>query len=434
MAEDAGKVLDLLKRGGFEAAERLLSEAVRDSSVSLDALHNLAVARYKLGQFEDAAAAGRRALADHPHSSRTRYLLGLILKDAGRIDEAADLFSELIESSPDVPQPYYHRGTCHFLRGRVAQAADDLERAVTLDPLNLVGHYNLGVVHVADRRWEKARHDFTACLRIDPSGAEEYAQLLVEIGRAQVCERVYGQGHRLKNMLGIVGDRMKRLIVELRSRFSPGERREADGLLDQQGLIFADLAAFLNTLQPSPLELDLTDVHDLLDRALFTASPSIAHLTVRKRMEDTPEIVCDVESIHETFLNVILNAAEAMPDGGVLEVSAAPDGEEHVTVRFRNTGPAIPREDLSRIFQFGYSTRSFGSGLGLSQARAYLAMHGGTITAENLPEGGVVFTIRLPLSPEILPSVQDLKLRPVLFEELRELMMELPEDEQLLII
>jgi signal transduction histidine kinase len=434
MTERTEESWELLRSGEFEGAREKLAPLLEDSSPPLDVLHNYAVCCYKIGKFTEAHEVCRRALASFPDSHRTRYLLGVVLKESGEMDAASEVLSELVEASPDSPRAYYHRGTCHFMRGRSAEAAADLERAAALDPINLAGRYNLGVVHVATRQWEKAREDFTACLRLDPAGAEEYAGLLVEIGRAQVCERVYGQGHRLKNMLGIVGDRLKTTLSDVRSRLSNGERGQLDEITSQQDLIFSDLAAFLATLQPSPLELDLVDVREIVARALFTASPSTRHLTVEKHLGEAPEVVCDVESIHEAFLNIILNAAEAMPGGGTLTVSLTRPDDESVAVSFRDTGPGIDPEMLPRIFQFGYSTKVFGSGLGLSQARESVRLHGGRIDVESATLKGATFTVILPLSPEIHPTVQDLTLRPVLFEDPQELMLALAEDEGLLMM
>ena len=274
MGEGMERSWELLRSGDYAGAREKREPAALGEGAPLDVLHNYAVSCYKLGKFAEASETCRRALGRFGDSHRTRYLLGVVLKEAGEIDAACGVLSELVEASPDSPRAYYHRGTCHFLRGRVREAEADLERAATLDPINLAGRYNLGVVHVTARQWEKAREDFTACLRLDPAGAEEYAGLLVEIGRSQVCERVYGQGHRLKNMLGIVGDRLKTALSEVRSRLANGEKAQLDEIAAQEDLIFSDLAAFLATLEPSPLELDLADVREIVGRALFTASPS----------------------------------------------------------------------------------------------------------------------------------------------------------------
>jgi signal transduction histidine kinase len=231
-----------------------------------------------------------------------------------------------------------------------------------------------------------------------------------------------------------VGERLKLALSEVRSRLANGERAQLDEITAQEDVIFSDLAAFLATLDPSPLELDLADVREIVGRALFTASPSTRHLVVERRLAETPEIVCDAESIHEAFLNIILNAAEAMREGGTLTVTSTRPDDESVAVSFRDTGGGIDAETMPRIFQFGYSTKVFGSGLGLSQARESVRLHGGRIEVESAVGKGTTFTVVLPLSPEIRPTVQDLTLRPVLFEDPQELMLELAEDEGLLMM
>ncbi|HUV39176.1 MAG TPA: ATP-binding protein [Planctomycetota bacterium] len=423
-----------LHAGNYEVARRELEEAARTQAPPLDVLHNLAVCCYKLGDFDAAVRTARRALDAFGDSHRTVYLVGLILKEAGKLDEAVEAFSSLIAACPASGRAWYHRGTCHFRRGKLVEATVDLERAVELEPISLAARYNLGVVHVAVQQWERARDDFAACLRLDPAGAEEYAELLVNIGRAQVCRRVYGQGHRLKNMLGIVGDRLKGLLSEVRSRLSAGDREQADEISEQHDLIFADLTAFLSTLEPSPLELDLVDLRDLVDRALFTAGPATAKLAVEKHLAEVPEIVCDPASIHEAFLNILLNASEAMPDGGTLVVTLEQPDDDTVSVSFRDTGVGIEPGALGRIFQFGYSTKVFGSGLGLSQARESVRMHGGTLGVASEPGRGATFTVTLPSSPEIRPTLEDLTLRPVLFEDPQDLLVSFTEDEGLLIL
>ena len=435
MAPPTDEAWKLLRAGDYAAARELLRARTEGPEPPLDALHNYAVACYKLGRFSEAEAAGRKALALCPDSTRTRYLVGIALKESGDVRAAAEALDAVVAAEPAWARAWYTRGTCRFALGDARGAVDDLERAAGRDPLNLAARYNLGVVHVSAREWDPARRDFTACLRIDPAGAEEYAALLVEIGRAEVLERVTRQGHRLKNMLGIVGNRLETLLVEARSRLGPGEVRQADEIRAQHDRLFADLAAFVATLQPRPLELDLVDLRDVVERALFTAGPSTGRLRICRRLDaDVPEVVCDVESLHEAFLNILLNAAEACPSGGSLDVSVRQDDPDHVSVSFSDDGPGMEAATLGRVFQFGFSTKPFGSGLGLSQARESVRLHGGDITAASSPGQGATFTVTLPLGPRPGARVSDLSLRPVLFEDPHELLMALAEDDGLLMI
>ena len=277
---------NLLRSGQFTSAAERLREVVDAGSAPLDVLHNYAVCFYKTGRFSETLETCMHVLKDFPQSGRTRYLLGVVLKEVGEIDSAIEAFTELIDVSPELARAWYHRGTCHFAGRRLQEAAADLSRAVVLDPLNLPARYNLGVVHVAARRWDDAREDFAACLRLDPTGADEYAELLVEIGRSEVRERVYSQGHRLKNMLGIVGDQLNALLRDVRSRLSGGDHSRSDDISAQQDLIYSDMAAFLNALQPKPLELDLADM-----AVLFRAHAHSLELQVELTRRQIPFIV-----------------------------------------------------------------------------------------------------------------------------------------------
>jgi two-component system NtrC family sensor kinase len=168
---------------------------------------------------------------------------------------------------------------------------------------------------------------------------------------------------------------------------------------------------------------------------------------------DLPAIVCDPALIREAFLNVILNALEAMQGEGVLSITTGriasegeaetpaprppdrrsrstkslppkePGAEEFVYVIFVDTGPGVAAEDAERIFHLGYSTKPFGSGIGLYQARRAVAVHGGHI--EVTPGGpGGAFTIYLPCQPRLSPSIEDLSPKARLPEDARELIIE----------
>jgi signal transduction histidine kinase len=109
------------------------------------------------------------------------------------------------------------------------------------------------------------------------------------------------------------------------------------------------------------------------------------------------------DQIKQVFLNIGMNAIEAMPpDGGQLKVDLilSEDGSE-VGIKFQDNGPGISPEDLSRLFEPFYTTKTKGLGLGLSICYDIVQRHGGNITAESQPGQGAIFTVWLPLkNPE----------------------------------
>jgi len=120
--------------------------------------------------------------------------------------------------------------------------------------------------------------------------------------------------------------------------------------------------------------------------------------------ETFPTTAADPGALQQVFTNVIANACQAMGEaGGVLSVSA--EVSDAITLRITDTGPGIPEEVLSRVFDPFFTTKGVGqgTGLGLSVSHGIINDHGGTITAENLSEGGACFTICLPIR-EVEPS------------------------------
>jgi signal transduction histidine kinase len=100
-----------------------------------------------------------------------------------------------------------------------------------------------------------------------------------------------------------------------------------------------------------------------------------------------------------------VNALEAMPNGGVLKISVAPDQQDSVFVRFSDTGKGISKEAQAKVFDPFFTTKEGGTGLGLSIAHRIITQHGGKITLEVGEGKGSTFTIVLPLEKK--PDYRD---------------------------
>ena len=103
----------------------------------------------------------------------------------------------------------------------------------------------------------------------------------------------------------------------------------------------------------------------------------------------------DPELLHRAFSNLILNAMDAMPNGGDLTLSAAPrDGK--VEFRVADTGAGLTQEECERLFTPYYTTRQHGTGLGLAIVQSVIADHGGSVAVESRTGAGAAFIITLP--------------------------------------
>ena len=104
----------------------------------------------------------------------------------------------------------------------------------------------------------------------------------------------------------------------------------------------------------------------------------------------------DQDQLQQLLLNLVLNALDAMPQGGTVEVELRPARDGLVEMQVRDTGPGIAPQILPKVFETFVSSKETGVGLGLPVSKRIAEDHGGSLSAYNLPEGGACFVLRLP--------------------------------------
>ena len=121
---------------------------------------------------------------------------------------------------------------------------------------------------------------------------------------------------------------------------------------------------------------------------------------VRKFDSSIPEIICNRSQIQQGFLNIILNAKDAMPEGGVLTIVTRVEGGEFVKIIFKDTGCGIPDEQVSRIFNPDFTTKvgNRGNGLGLAICHKIIEKYGGKIEVKSTLGKGATLIIKLPIT------------------------------------
>jgi two-component system, NtrC family, sensor kinase len=144
------------------------------------------------------------------------------------------------------------------------------------------------------------------------------------------------------------------------------------------------------------------DLRAVLERALrlLQHQADLARVTIQLELEEIPNVICDPAEIQQAFLAVLMNALEAMPDGGTLTVRARFQAAlDTVTIEIQDTGPGIPPEIRPRIFEPFFSTKSEGKGTGLGLAVTYgiVRRHAGHIEYDSEVGRGTVFRIVLPV-------------------------------------
>ena len=149
------------------------------------------------------------------------------------------------------------------------------------------------------------------------------------------------------------------------------------------------------------------NLHELLNSVLALTHKQLehSHVTVRRQWQaDLPEIHANPDHLKQVFLNFVLNAMDAMPQGGTLTLTTAATHVEDettppaVTVAFTDTGEGMDTATQARIFEPFFTTKSEGSGLGLSISYSLIQAHGGDIEVASTVGGGTTMTIHLPLA------------------------------------
>jgi len=147
-----------------------------------------------------------------------------------------------------------------------------------------------------------------------------------------------------------------------------------------------------NAMQPLQINRVVKKVlglaHKYLEHRKISLTTSLA--------ADLPKVEGNATALGQVFLNLIINAVEAMPEGGALDVTTALTSNEHLAVHISDTGPGIPAAALDHIFEPFFSTKPEGTGLGLSISQSIIRQHGGHIDVETEPDEGTTFTVSLP--------------------------------------
>jgi signal transduction histidine kinase len=160
------------------------------------------------------------------------------------------------------------------------------------------------------------------------------------------------------------------------------------------------IESLLDFARPTPSTRQKVDINDVVQRALDRAGLPGTIETVTRLDEALPAILTDPGQVSQIFGNIILNAIQAMPDGGRLEVKSEVQAGGWVTVSFSDTGAGIPEENLAKLFEPLFTTKPKGIGLGLALSQTLAEGQGGAIEVKSEAGKGSTFTVRLPAGSE----------------------------------
>ena len=220
-----------------------------------------------------------------------------------------------------------------------------------------------------------------------------------------------GLAHEIRNPLVAI----RTFTQLLPERYDDAEFREGfQGLalkeVDRICGLINDLLSFARPSKPNKAPENVNDVVDNIARILETQAKEKSVAISREFGDNLPKVWIDREQMKQVFMNLILNAIQAMKEGGSISIStrpvsrngAQPSGD-FVQVEIRDTGVGIPEENLQHIFDPFFTSKDEGSGLGLAVSHQIVQEHGGFVTVESHIGKGTAFFVHVPVGKPVRP-------------------------------
>jgi two-component system, NtrC family, sensor histidine kinase HydH len=217
----------------------------------------------------------------------------------------------------------------------------------------------------------------------------------------EVAELAGGFIHEVKNHISTLNLNLQLLAEDFEEPQNPREKRakqRIDRVRNQCEKLVEVSNDFLRFVRSHDLRKEPTRLDDLAAEMVDFFGPTAKATNINIRLYATPgvpPVLLDRDSFKQALLNLMLNAEQAMPEGGELVLQTRPDGD-WVCIDVIDTGKGIDPGDVDKLFRPFHTTKPGGTGLGLPTTRKIVESHGGAIEVHSEPGRGTKFTVRLP--------------------------------------
>jgi len=207
--------------------------------------------------------------------------------------------------------------------------------------------------------------------------------------------------HEIKNPLVVIGGFTKRLAKKM--HMNQTESRYIDIITNEVSRLESILNDVLNYVKDTPVPDEMCNINDCVNEVLylFSSDTTWEHMRIVKTYDDDlPPVLCDVQQIKQVFINIIINAHEAMNGEGTITIKTEKtmmDSKQFVVVSIEDTGGGINPSAINNIFNPFFTTKESGTGLGLAISNKIILNYDGKIEIENVVGKGVTFFVYLPV-------------------------------------
>jgi signal transduction histidine kinase len=458
------------RQGEWDGAQTRFQACVEHDSKRADFHFQWGLCAVKLGHDGDAKLAFARAVDCDANHFRARFQLALFYARGaapGSVDrQEAVAHLDAIVLACDAGAEFASLDRVCFLLASLLddfsdynkRAIDVYRRGLEVDSLFAPGHNNLGVLLMKTGQILPALGEFKIAIQLEPDYTLPYGNLarllfhhmssaqmeieftniteefgvqapsilsrlsleLIDLGRVQVYESLYTHGHRIKNLMGLSGSRMRRTLRKLPDD-APGIT-DLQEIVEEQEQVYHKWVDYLRSMKQDAMSLTLVNVVALIERAVTSIKPRAGQKTVTFAAEDgVPQVKADAAMLSEAVTNLALNAIDAVSDIGQVIIQVGADGERNsVYIEVEDNGPGIPDDLQQHIFDPGFSTREHGNGYGLSICSRIVAAHRGTLRLISQEGKGAVFRIDLPIDFEVSSEEDSIGLQRSLADKSRD--------------
>ena len=231
--------------------------------------------------------------------------------------------------------------------------------------------------------------------------AMERLRLKERLARAEklssLGEMAAGISHEIRNPLGIIRSSAE-LLKKKAAKVDP-TNTIPDIIVEESSRLNSIITDFINYAKPRSPNVAPCQVEEVIEKNItfLEAQMNKQGYIIEKRYQNSlPQIMADSNMLYQSFLNILINAMQAMPNGGRILVELS-SNDHLLTVHFDDEGKGIPPENLEKIWDPFFTTKDMGTGLGLGIVKNIVESHGGSIQIVNRPVRGARVTIELPV-------------------------------------
>lgn len=243
---------------------------------------------------------------------------------------------------------------------------------------------------------EELRQNYIELAKSQKELKEAQEQLVRKEKLAVLGKLSGGIGHELRNPLGAIKNSIYLLNLVLEN--PEPDVKEAIDIINTEVVRSEDIiSSLLDFAWPKLPVRRLVQVNTVLKESLSRHIVPERIIIVNNSDQNVPEIMADPDKLIQVLGNLITNAIQAMPDGGILTVTTNNTGSDTVAITITDTGTGITEENMSKMFEPLFTTKTKGIGLGLVISKMIVEAHGGHIDMKSAPGKGTAFTIHLPI-------------------------------------